>query len=236
MSDDTRSATAPLRISVIIPTLNEADRIAAVIDAVREIGACEVLVVDGGSDDETVARAAAADRVLRSARGRAVQQNLGAQRASGDVLLFLHADCRLDPKAFDAIRELFASPRCVAGCFRQRIDEAGIGFRLLEAGNALRVRCLGWAYGDQALFLKREVFEALGGFPELALMEDLYFCKRLKRAGRIALVTSSRVHVSARRWQRTGILRQTCRNWFLVTLAHLGISPSRLAALYPHVR
>jgi rSAM/selenodomain-associated transferase 2 len=224
-----------LNISVIIPTLNEADRIAGLIARTRELGACEIIVVDGGSDDGTPGRAAAADLVLSAPRGRARQQNAGAQGSHGDVLLFLHADCWLERGALEEIQSALADSRCIGGCFRQRIDANGLRYRMLESGNALRVQLLRWAYGDQGIFARRQAFERIGGFPEVPLMEDLYLMKRLKREGRFALL-ESRIHVSPRRWQQRGVIRQTCRNWTLLTLAHCGVPPERLARMYPHVR
>jgi rSAM/selenodomain-associated transferase 2 len=226
-----------MRLSFVIPTLNEAPRIAETIRSARAAGADEIVVVDGGSDDGTLQHAvrAGADCCLESSRGRAVQQNRGAAAAQGDVLLFLHADCRLSAGANVDVRMALADDRCVGGCFRQQIEAPGWGYRMLEAGNAARVRFLGWAYGDQGIFVRRDVFERLGGFPDLPLMEDLYLMKRLKRVGRITLV-ESRIHVDPRRWKRTGLCRQTVRNWTLVGLAHCGVSPTRLARFYPEVR
>ncbi|MCA9068858.1 MAG: TIGR04283 family arsenosugar biosynthesis glycosyltransferase, partial [Planctomycetaceae bacterium] len=226
---------SPLRISIVIPTLNEAGQIAEVIEQTRALGDCEILVVDGGSTDNTLEKAQAADAVIASKPGRAVQQNTGAKTSRGEVLLFLHADCRLQPGSFEAIQTALQDPRCVGGCFRQRIEAPGWKYRLMERGNGLRVRLLKWAYGDQGIFVRRSCFEELGGFPELRLMEDLYFMKRLKRKGQFALIDPP-IHISARRWQKKGILRQTLRNWTLITMAHCGISPDRLARFYPHVR
>jgi hypothetical protein len=149
--------------------------------------------------------------------------------------LFLHADCRLAPAGLDQIVAALADVRCVGGCFRQRIDAEGWFFRWLERGNALRVRWCGLAYGDQAIFVRRDVFERLGGFSPIDLMEDLYFSKRLRRAGRVALLDGP-LHVSARRWQQQGVVRQTACNWCLTALAHLGVSPNRLARFYRDVR
>jgi rSAM/selenodomain-associated transferase 2 len=221
--------------SVIIPTLNEADRIEATIARTRELGPCEIIVADGGSTDGTRELASGANLALQTPRGRAVQQNAGAAVAHGDVLLFLHADCWLEAGALEAIQASLSDARTVGGCFRQTIDAPGIAYRVLEFGNALRVRTLGWAYGDQGLFVRREVFTALGGFPELPIMEDLYFTKRLKRAGRFQLLPQ-RLHVSPRRWEQAGIVRQTLRNWRLIALAHCGVSPERLARQYADVR
>lgn len=220
---------------MIIPTLNEAERIAQAIAAARGAGECEIIVADGGSADGTLQQAASADRVLTTDPGRALQQNAGAVASTGDVLLFLHADCLLPTGAFDAIRTALDDKGCIGGCFRQAIDAPGLAYRILEWGNAQRVRWLGWAYGDQGIFVRRDVFNRLGGFPEIPLMEDLYFMKRVRREGRIALI-EPRLRVSARRWQAHGIVRQTLRNWTLLALAHCGVSPSRLSRFYPHVR
>lgn len=225
----------PATVSIIIPTLNEADRIGELIGQTREVGECEIVVVDGGSDDGTPERARAADVCLATDRGRAIQQNAGAAGSSGDVLLFLHADCRLPAAALEAVRAALSDPRVVAGCFRQRIDADGFRYRLMERGNALRVKLLRWAYGDQGIFVRRDAFEAVGGFPDLKLMEDLFLMKRLKRRGRIVLLDAE-LQVSARRWQKQGLARQTLRNWALTLLAHCGVSPDRLARFYPQVR
>jgi rSAM/selenodomain-associated transferase 2 len=225
----------PWNISVIIPTLNEADRIAEVLAKTRRLGECEIVVVDGESTDETLAAAQAADVCLSSPRGRACQQNAGAAASRGNVLLFLHADCWLEPGSFEAVRAILSDDRVVGGCFRQVIDAPGFPYRMLEWGNALRVKTCKWAYGDQGIFVRRDTFEKLGGFPNVRLMEDLYLMKRLKRAGRFALLDAG-IHVSPRRWQQAGIIRQTLRNWSLVTLAQCGVSPDRLARFYPKVR
>lgn len=222
-------------ISVIIPTLNEAANIASQIERARGLGDCEIIVVDGGSTDDTVAQAARADRVEVSLPGRARQQNQGAVISRGDVLLFLHADCRLPATGLDSICQALLDPRVVGGCFEQQIDAAGLRYRWIERGNALRVRLFKLAYGDQAIFVRRSVFEELGRFPDLKFMEDVFLMKRLKRAGQFVLLPD-RLIVSARRWQRNGVIRQTLRNWTLLTMALLGVSPDRLVRFYPNVR
>ncbi len=200
-------------------------------------GAHEVIVVDGGSTDQSVSIAnEAATRVLCTSKGRAIQQNAGAAVATGDVLLFLHADCRLDSGCIsECLEQLEASTVVVGGCYQQRVDGRGLKYRAMEKGNAWRVRCLKWAYGDQGIFVRADVFRELGGFPNFKLMEDLYFMKLLKRRGRIALLHSP-ITVSARRWQRRGLFAQTMRNWALITAAHLIRSPDRLARFYPNDR
>ena len=162
--------------------------------------------------------------------------NVGAAAASGEILLFLHADCWLEPAGLDEIRSSLATrPDVVAGAFRQILDHPGWVYRGLEWGNAARVRWPGWIYGDQGLFVRRSVFESLGGFPDLPLMEDLYFSKSLRKAGRLALL-SPHLHVSTRRWEQTGPLRQTLRNWWYILAAHLGTPLEELARRYRDVR
>ncbi len=224
-----------MSISIIIPTLNEAATLAEVIEAARQTGNAEIIVVDGGSNDETLAIAAKADVCLSSERGRAQQQNAGAKIAKGNILLFLHADCLLKENCCDAIRSAMQNKDCIGGCFQQQIDAKGLRYRLLEKGNAMRVHCCKWAYGDQGIFVKRDTFEQVGGFPDIQLMEDLYLMKRLKKEGTFSLL-NARIIISARRWQQKGVVRQTLRNWAFVTLAHIGVSPNWLAKYYPHVR
>ena len=224
-----------LQISIIIPTLNEAAQIGEVIRATRAIGECEMIVVDGGSQDGTCELARDADQVLITDASRARQQNRGAAMATGDVLLFLHSDCRLHPESFASIRNVLNDPRVVGGCFCQAIDAAGIGYRLLEWGNARRVAWWKMAYGDQAIFVRKSVFHELGGFPDLPLMEDVYFMKQLRRRGRFVLIQKP-IRVSARRWQKRGLVRQTLRNWVLLFMASCGVHPDRLVRFYSNIR
>lgn len=224
-----------MRVSVIIPTLNEADRVAGAIASARQQGDCEIIVADGESSDRTRDAATGADCVIGAPRGRALQQNAAAKVATGDVLLFLHADCRLMPGALESMHQALADESCVGGCFRQSIASPRYKYRLVERGNALRVQLWKWAYGDQGIFVRRQTFNRLGGFPELALMEDLFFIKRLKREGRVVLLDAE-IEVSPRRWEKNGVVRQTLRNWAWLTLVHCGLSPNRLAGWYADVR
>jgi rSAM/selenodomain-associated transferase 2 len=221
------------RISVIIPALNEAEGIAAAIERAWANKPHEVLVVDGGSSDDTqtIAKQCGAT-LLCGPRGRAVQQNLGAAQATGDVLLFLHADTWLESDGCRQIAESLRDETKLCGAFRQRIDAEGAAFRLLERGNAWRARRLGLPYGDQGLFLRRETFRQLGGFPEVQLMEDWLLMRRLRRIAWPVLLPGP-LHVSPRRWQRHGLPRQTARNWLLVAAATMGVSPNRLVKFYP---
>jgi rSAM/selenodomain-associated transferase 2 len=222
-------------ISVIIPALDEASCIAQTIRSVRLQGPQEIIVVDGGSTDGTPQAAGGADQVMHGPRGRASQMNAGAASANGDVLLFLHADCTLEDGALADARRALADARVAAGCFRMNVPENGIVYRAIDACASLRVRLTGLVYGDQGLFLRRDTFERIGGFPPLRLMEDVYISKRLRRCGRVVVVPR-RIFVSPRRWQRVGLVRQTMRNWALTALAGAGVHPDRLSRFYPLVR
>ena len=228
-----RDRNTALRVSVIIPALNESDCIADAVRRAWASGAFEVLVVDGGSCDDTaeLARAGRA-HVLTGPRGRALQQNLGAHAATGEALLFLHADNWLDHGAVAQIVTALDDPTALGGAFRQQIEASGLLYRALELGNALRVRWRGSPYGDQGIFVRREVFHRLGGFPEVGLMEDVLLMKRFRRLA-WPLLLAGPLHVSARRWQRHGVVRQTLRNWSLLASAALGISLDWLARFYP---
>ena len=224
-----------VRLSVIIPALNEAANISRSIHTAWTAGANEVIVVDGGSDDATPWLAATAKcKLLESACGRATQQNVGARAANGDVLLFLHADNWLAAAVAEQIDAALADPRRVCGALRQKIEAQGPAYRLLEFGNNLRVRLFGMPYGDQAIFVKRSVFEDVGGFSEVPLMEDVLLMQRLRRLAWPVLLPGP-VYVSPRRWERNGITRQTLRNWWLLARFTCGASPQTLAKNYsPH--
>lgn len=223
-------------VSVVIPVLNEEQRVSDCVARAKALGHVEVIVVDGGSTDRTCDLACGADHVLHSDRGRAIQMNAGAAAATGEILLFLHADCWLEPAGLDEIRGVLGEhPDVVGGGFRQILDHSGWAYRWLEWGNAARVRWPGWIYGDQGLFVRRSVFQQLGGFPLLPLMEDLDFSKSLKQAGRLSLL-GRHLHVSTRRWEQTGPIRQTLRNWRFILSAHLGVPLEQLALQYRDLR
>lgn len=220
-------------MSVIIPALNEAANIQRAVESAWQAGANEVLVADGGSADETPRIAASLNcKLLATARGRALQQNEAARLASGDVLLFLHADGALSNGVANQIERALAKPQVLHGAFRQHIEARGVGYRLLERGNGARVRFLGLPYGDQAIFIRRSSFEKLGGFPEVPLLEDLILMQRLRQRAWPVLLPGP-VIVNPRRWQSRGIVRQTLRNWRIVSAYSLGVPPDRLAGQYP---
>ena len=221
-------------VSVIIPAIDEAEVVGAAVSSAIRARADEVILVDGGSRDATARIAEEHGAVVLTASpGRASQQAAGAQAAKGDVLLFLHADCCLPLDGLEEIRQQMADCELVkGGYFRQRIDHAGWIYRCIEYGNGLRARILKWAYGDQAIFVRSRVYHAIGGFPAMPLMEDLYFMKRLKHEGRLICIQAALV-VSARRWIKRGTIRQTLRNWGMLVAVHLGVSPHTLARFYP---
>jgi rSAM/selenodomain-associated transferase 2 len=224
-----------MAISVIIPTLNEASCLAPNLARLRSQRPHQIIVADGGSTDGTVAAAAGADVVLHAARGRAQQMNAGAARATGDVLLFLHADCVLETGALAQVEPILSGRQVAAGCFTMAVRAPGLLYRAIEGCATTRVRLTGLIYGDQGLFLGRSLFEWLGGFPPLRLMEDVFLSRLLRRQGRV-VVARGRIFVSPRRWQQHGVIRQTLRNWTLTALAAGGVPPDRLAAHYPAVR
>ena len=224
-----------MSVSIIIPAWNEESCLAETLRLLRRQGPHQIIVVDGGSSDATCRSAAAADRLLHGPRGRAVQMNLGAAHADGDVLLFLHADCSLEAGALEEAEGRLQRRSVAAGCFTMEVLARGLLYRAIDACATARVRLTGLVYGDQGLFVRRDLFARLGGFPPLRLMEDLFFSHRLRRHGRIA-VARRRIFVSPRRWRRAGLARQTLRNWALTALAAGGIHPDRLAAYYPPVR
>jgi rSAM/selenodomain-associated transferase 2 len=224
-----------MRVSVIIPAFNEANVIAQTLRSLREQRPHEILVVDGGSSDDTIAQASEADRVLTGVRGRAAQMNLGASHATGDVLLFLHADCTLERGALVAAARCVMRPQVAAACFRMTVTAPGLLYRFIDFCAGARVRMTGLIYGDQGLAVRRDLFERVGGFPVLRLMEDVFISARLRRLGRM-IVLPQRIFVSPRRWQKTGLIRQTLRNWALTAVAAAGVHPDRLARFYPAVR
>jgi rSAM/selenodomain-associated transferase 2 len=218
-----------VRVSVVIPTLNEERLLPRAVASVRR-DAAEVLVIDGGSTDRTREVAAAAGgRVVHSARGRGVQLDRGAREAQGDWLVFLHADTRLEEGWCAAIRGLGGEVR--GGAFRFALDTSRLGRRYTEWAVALRCRLLRLPFGDQAIFCRREAYAEAGGFPPEPLFEDVAFVRRLRRLGPTVILPRAALS-SSRRWELDGAAFTSLRNNVLLLMFLAGVSPSRLARLY----
>jgi rSAM/selenodomain-associated transferase 2 len=226
-----------LKLSVIVPMLNEAPSVANTLAAIRT-GApyAEIIVVDGGSTDGSVEVARPrCDLVVTTSRGRALQMNNGAAHASGDTLVFVHADTMVPTTFARDIESALADPEVVGGRFDVRLDDNHPVCVLIGELISLRSRISRTGTGDQAIFARKRVFESLGGFPDMPICEDLDFARRLKRAGRIACLRG-KVTTSARRWRQGGIMRTVLRMWTIRALYLIGVSPVRLAHMYSDVR
>jgi rSAM/selenodomain-associated transferase 2 len=221
-------------LSIVIPALDEAANLARILpDLVEREPGAEVLVVDGGSQDDSRAVVARTPSVcwLSARRGRAHQMNAGARVAGGDVLLFLHADTVLPDGAGAAILAALTDPGVVGGRFDVRLDSRRPLLALVGWLMNRRSRLTGICTGDQGIFVRRTVFETLGGYPDIPLMEDVELTRRLKRQGRLVAL-SLRVVTSARKWEREGVLRTIVLMWGLRLLYALGVSPARLHRCY----
>jgi len=225
-----------MSISVIIPTLNEAATIGKVLSSMAPESAAEIIVVDGGSSDGTAAIVQQSGAALLSSKpGRAAQLNQGAAHASGDILLFLHADTFL-PVGFDRlIRDALLEPGVAGGAFSLSLENANLPLKIIAFSANLRSHFLQLPYGDQALFTTKTVFEKTGGFPDLPIMEDYQFVDNLRKYGKIVTLQQC-VISSARRWQNMGILRTTIINQLIVLGYHLGVPPTRLSRLYKRAK
>jgi rSAM/selenodomain-associated transferase 2 len=220
-------------ISIIIPTLNEEECVGGCIEGILAGEAdCEVIIVDGGSTDRTVERAAGYGvTVVHSERGRGRQMNRGALSARGDILLFLHADTRLEEGWSRQIQEAVRRPLFAGGAFTFKIDSHEKKWRLIELWVKARCALFNLPYGDQGIFVCRGTFEKTGGYVEIPLMEDVEFIERLKESGRIVVVPK-RASTSGRRWKRRGWIRVSLLNQVIMILYRLGVDPERLAGLY----
>jgi rSAM/selenodomain-associated transferase 2 len=235
---------APLRevlvvraaLSVIVPTLNEERSIARLLDDVSMLEVPhEVIVVDGGSTDDTAGVAARhGARVLRARRGRGAQLAAGARAGSAPVLCFLHADVRLRADARRELAELARARPAGAFAFRFRIDARGWRYRLIEFGARQRMRLFGLPYGDQGLVVSRTDYELAGGYPDVPLMEDVALVDALRGITTVRSLRSE-LPISARRWNQEGPFTRTLRNWRIMVAYRSGASPHRLASRYrPH--
>lgn len=225
-------------VSIVIPVLNEETEIVDVLTALAPLVArgVEVVVADGGSSDRTVALARTlCGRVIAAPRGRALQMNAGAAACRGQIMIFLHADTRLPPDADLVVASAIAQTGRVWGRFDIRIDGRKVLFPVIGATMNLRSRATGIATGDQAIFVTRQAFAAAGGFPYIPVMEDIVFCRRLKRLG-APICLRQHVLTSGRRWEKHGVLRTILLMWRLRLAFFLGADPEALAQRYGHAR
>jgi rSAM/selenodomain-associated transferase 2/rSAM/selenodomain-associated transferase 1 len=220
------------KISIIIPALNEAATIVRTLSHLEKVDNLEVIVVDGGSIDETAALAESRGaNLIHSNPGKAIQMNTGAAAAAGDILVFLHADTLLPESFSDQIVFALNQKGVAAGAFRLSIDSTAASIRFIECMANLRSRLLQLPYGDQALFMKKSLFGEIGGFPELLIMEDFILVRRLKCRGKIIIVPKA-VTTSPRRWLHLGILKTWLINQLIIMAYYLGFPPERLTRIY----
>lgn len=230
-----------MMISVIIPTLNESSTIARTLTRTVALGFDEIIVSDGGSTDSTPQMVQAccarvpAVRLVTAPTGRARQLNEGVKACNSDILLFLHADTELPPHAKTVIESTLKNSLVVGGRFDVRFDRPSRWGTVISWFMNRRSRLTGIATGDQAIFVRRRIFEQMGGFPDIPLMEDIEFSRRLKRQGPTAALTDC-VTTSFRRWQKNGPLRTILLMWTLRFLYWLGVNPTRLKHFYGAIR
>ncbi len=220
------------QLSIILPVLNEGERLGVTLQTLQALRPnCELIVADGGSTDASTALAAPlADKLIKSPRGRAKQMNAGAAQAQGDILLFLHADTALPDGAVDNISKAIEDG-WLWGRFDVQFDNPKPIFKLIAWMMNLRSRLSGIATGDQAIFVSRKAFEAVDGFPDIALMEDISLSSRLKKLGKPCCLRA-KVTTSARRWQQHGVFKTIMLMWRLRLAYFFGANPADLAACY----
>jgi rSAM/selenodomain-associated transferase 2 len=223
-------------LSIVIPVLYERDTIAGLLDHIRAIdadGRCEVIVVDGDPQGGTIGLIDDSRVVkMTSPRWRSRQMNAGAGAARGHALLFLHADTRLPGGALDDIDRVVSDDRFVGGAFRLRFDSGRLIYRLMSGFVTVRSRWNRLPYGDQALFIRRDYFERIGGFREIPLMEDVEIARRIRRLGGRLHILDSAVRTSCRRMEAEGIAKRVLQNWMITLLYNVGVAPEKLVRFY----
>lgn len=223
-------------ISVIIPTLNEELTLEKSLISVWNSKDVEIIVSDGGSNDDTLAIAERlAGKTLSSPAGRGAQMNVGASAASGDILLFLHADTILPAGWEGHVRESLIDEEVAGGAFSFSLPNRSIPFAFISLMVNFRSRLLKLPYGDQAIFVRRGIFDKMGSFRDIPIMEDVELVKGMRRLGRLEILDQP-IITSSRRWEKEGWIRTTLRNVTLLFLYHLGVNPERLYRFYRAVR
>lgn len=230
----------PLRgeisVALIVPLRNEQALLPELLNRLQQLSAYAVIIVDGGSQDRTTQLLANSPlHWIASEPGRAVQMNAGAAQCDSDILLFLHADTVISDRHIDAVRSAMGNNRVVGGRFDVAFTNPSLGFRLIAWSINLRSRLSGISTGDQCQFIRRSVFETMGGFPEQQLMEDIELSRGMKRQGRVVALRDN-VITSSRRWQRYGLIRTVLLMWYLRLLYWFGVPAERLVAHYRQAR
>ena len=220
--------------SIIIPVLHEAKNINTVLEHLKQLDEnCEFIVVDGNPNRETIDNIRKKDiKRLSSEAGRGRQMNTGADIASGEILIFLHADTHMPVNAFDRIRSTLQNKAYVGGAFDLGIQSDKIIFKVIAMCASIRSHLTRIPYGDQAIFIRKDYFNTMGGYKEIPLMEDVELMQRIKKRGDKIYIFSERVFTSPRRWEKEGIVYCTLRNWIIIILYLIGISPDKLARYY----
>ena len=225
-----------MKISIIIPALEEAQGIEKSLSRASALKPHEIIIADGGSQDDTLKIARNfTPHIVQSDPGRALQMNTGAQKATGDILLFLHADSHLSEHSYNRMQETMRDDETVGGAFSLEIESRAKSLQWISALATLRSHKLNLVYGDQAIFVRRNVFEEMGGYELLPICEDLEFYQRLRKTGPVVLLKEKAI-TSARRWQKEGILFTTLRNGIIAILFIMGFPPKLLSKCYSIIR
>lgn len=225
-----------MKVSIIIPTLNEELVLENTLAQIQPLSPHELLVSDGGSSDDTCRIAERlGHRALVSSPGRALQMNAGANEATGDILLFLHADNRIEPESYQKILECMENPKWIGGAFTLCIESGKWSLKLITLLANIRSKYFGLAYGDQGFFVRKKIFHEMNGFSPIPICEDLDFYRRLKKKGSVILL-KEKAHTSPRRWIKEGILFTTARNIVIAVLFGLGFPPRILSKWYLAIR
>ena len=225
-----------MKVSIIVPTLNEELVLEKTLTQFQQLSPHELIVSDGGSDDDTRNIAGRfSHRVITGSAGRALQMNVGADEATGDILLFLHADSRIEPESYRKMLQCMQNPKWIGGAFKLCIESGKWSLKLIALLANIRSKYFGLAYGDQGFFVRKEVFKDMNGFSPLPICEDLDFYHRLRKKGPVILL-KEKAHTSPRRWIKEGILFTTARNTLIAVLFGLGFPPHILTKWYLAIR